>query len=187
MELLNMLDNFVASAPWGWIIGLSLGWLILGCVSLKWTIMGLIGYHNDPKGTWMLLAFIIFWPVPFGYVMWMYFVGWVSGLFESKPKVNKDQYPHGYRFNQYELIGVGINLGSIDPISVDASYYGLSTGAGECSGEILKVYAEIEKDHFYYKGFTPDTDHRVFYREIGTDKIHHQTKSDFAKRMMPMA
>lgn len=186
MELLNMLDNFVTSAPWGWIIGLSLGWFILGCVSLKWTIMGLIGYHNDPKGTWMLLAFIIFWPVPFGYVMWMYFVGWVNTLFESKPKVADSHYPFGSKFNQYEMIGVAVCLKDIDPKRLNASYYGLSAGIGDCSGEYLTLYAEVEKGNFYYNGFTPDPDYRVFYREIGTGKIYHRTKPDFSKRMMPM-
>ncbi|AEV89682.1 hypothetical protein OBP_245 [Pseudomonas phage OBP] len=165
-------------------------YLLLGVFSLRWTIMGLIGYHNDPKGNWMLLVFIVLWWIPAGYLLWAVICGYLNSKFEPNNKVKvveQSNQPTLFvcvgKGGNYEALGFGTPLGSMAIAPNDLMYFGLSLGAGTCRDEKLSVYAADQLGVFYYEGSVTNDEKRVFYIDVGTNKMYHRTTTDFSQRM----
>lgn len=165
-----------------WIIIGSVVWILAGIYSLRWTAMGLIGFHNSPVGFWMVVLFVILGP--------FYYVVLAIGLVEKikfKKKDNRKLYRYVGTDSVYELLGEGFEYPNATPLKDGMMLIAVSKGAGTSKmEENLHLYKDKGPGgSLYYKGFTPDDVQKVFYRDIETNKVYHRTKKDFADRMRP--
>lgn len=174
------------------IILFSLGYCLIGVWSLKWTCMGLIGYHNDPKGFWMLLVFIFLWWIPVGYIGWLCIAGLANHKLSPRqrleythPEILKEKtiYTCEGKGGEYILIGIATDISGYDKSFFKAAYHSLSIGAGNCKDERLSIYKGALDGAYYYTGLTSDSGNRVIYQDTYTGKHYHRSMPDFRNRM----
>lgn len=183
MELLKELNTFMLS-NWGVLTSIGIvAWLLVGIILFrKIFVMGLIGCtrrEDDGFVVMYTIGCILFWP---GYLAWL---GWTiipsvdwRAVFKLPPKpvyITCDG-----KGGKYKYIGI-MSRAPFDRTELGEAI--LSTGAGTCKGEILKVFNLHNGKPILYTGFTEDCGHRRIYRDTKTDQYYHRTMSDFNARM----